>query len=169
MPYLLPSRLCYLSKMVELFGFQLRSTKSWPPGSTLGGRSYLLPFITHKNGHLGTGGLFLFVRLSKNFAFQPIWTHQNNLEGFIRKKERSQEVRSRVSTGWDDWVNQLHPAAEICVAVNVGLVHLHLYGNRLIAQPFVICVTVYLITIHGHKWLHLIRECALSDIHIPTR
>ena len=42
-------------------------------------------------------------------------------------------------------------------------------GNRLIAQLFVIRVAVYLMTIHGHKCLHLIREYALSDIHIPTR
>jgi len=39
-----------------------KTTKWWPPGSTLG-------------GHL------LFIRVSKNFAFQPIWGPRNNVGG----------------------------------------------------------------------------------------
>ena len=88
----------------------------------------------------------------------------------IYKKKRA---IPKIALSCKHWLGRLDkprpPAAEICGAVYVGLVYLHLHGNSLMAQPFVICVTVYLITIHGHKWLHLIRECALSDIHIPTR
>ena len=43
-------------------------------------------FNQNECGHLEVGGRLLFVRGSRNFAFQPIEPHQNNAGGFIRKK-----------------------------------------------------------------------------------